>query len=338
MSGLGPFHVFRAPWVLALLALLPLAVWAVRRFGIRATFRYPSTALVRSLPRSRASRWKWIVSAFRTLGLGALVVGLARPQKGIEASRVTTEGRDILLVVDVSGSMAAEDFEENGKRQNRLAVVKKVIHEFVAKRHVDRLGLVVFSGEPYTQCPLTLDYDVLLRFLDRVEIGMLPDGTAIGMAIVAGVNRLRETKAKAKVLVLLTDGQNNAGKVDPDTASGIAKDQGIKIYAIGAGTRGTAPMPVTDPFGRKFYQQVPVDIDDESLTRVSEKTGGRYFRATDTESLKQIYDEIDRLEKTDLEVSKYYEYRELFAWLVLPGAALLAASLLLEGTRFRRVP
>ncbi|MBI1852978.1 MAG: VWA domain-containing protein [Planctomycetes bacterium] len=330
--------LFRTPWALVFLALLPVFAWIVSRYGRRATIRYPSIALLRTLVPSPAARWRWIVPACRYVGLAGLVLALARPQKGVEASQVKTEGRDILLVVDTSGSMAAEDFTENGKRQSRLAVVKRVVRDFVAKRHVDRIGLEIFSAEAYTQCPLTLDYDVLLRFLDRVELGMLPDGTAIGMAIASGVNRLRESKAKAKVMVLLTDGQNNAGKITPDTAAGIAKEQGVKIYTIGAGTRGVAPFPTKDAFGRKAYAQMQVDIDDESLTKIAEATGGKYYRATDTASLEKIYDEIDRLEKTELDVTKYYEFRERFPWFVMPGALLLGASLLLSETRFRRIP
>jgi Ca-activated chloride channel homolog len=330
--------LFRTPWALVLLALVPLLVWLASRYARPATIRYSSVALLGSLAPTRATRWRWIVPATRYVGLAALVVALARPQKGIEASQAKTEGRDILLAVDISGSMAAEDFTEGDKRLNRLAIVKRVVRDFVAKRKVDRLGLEIFSAEPYLQCPLTLDYDVFLRFLDRVELGTLPDGTAIGMAIASGVNRLRESAAKTKVMILLTDGQNNAGKIDPDTAAGIAKEQGVKIYTVGAGTRGEAPYPVKDVFGRKAYRPMAVDIDDDALRKIAEATGGKYYRATDTKSLEQTWDEIDRLEKTELDVTKYYEYRERFPWFLVPGAALLVASLALSETRWRRVP
>ena len=266
------------------------------------------------------------------------MVALARPQYGNEQTKVTTEGIDIVLAVDVSGSMLAEDFEMGGKRYNRLYVIKQVVKDFIQRRINDRIGLVVFAGRAYTQCPMTLDYGMLLQLLDKVEIGMIEDGTAIGSAISSSVDRLRGTKAKSKVGILLTDGRNNAGEIDPFTAAEIAKTFGIKIYTIGAGTKGLAPFPAVDLFGNKVMRQVKIDIDDESLTEIAKITDGKYYRATDTESLKEIYSQIDKLEKTESEVTHYTEYNELFPYFLLPAFGLLLFELGLTKTRYRKIP
>jgi Ca-activated chloride channel family protein len=267
-----------------------------------------------------------------------LVIALARPQYGNEQTKVTTEGIDIVLTVDVSGSMLAEDFEIGGRRYNRLYIVKQVVKDFIRKRSNDRIGLVVFAGRAYTQCPMTLDYGMLLQLLEKVEIGMVEDGTAIGSAIGSSVDRLRGTKAKSKVIVLLTDGRNNAGEIDPFTAAEIAKAFGIKIYTIGAGTKGLAPFPAVDLFGNKITKQVKVDIDDEALREIARITDGKYYRATDTESLREIYSEIDKLEKTETEVTQYTEYHEVFHYFLLPAFGLLLFELGLKKTKFRKIP
>ncbi|MBF8277260.1 MAG: hypothetical protein HW390_2333, partial [Candidatus Brocadiaceae bacterium] len=263
---------------------------------------------------------------------------LARPQYGNEQTKVLTEGIDIVLTVDVSGSMKAEDFEIGGKRYNRLYVVKQVVKDFIQRRNNDRIGLVVFAGMPYTQCPMTLDYGMLLQLLERIDIGMVEDGTAIGSAIASSIDRLRDTKAKSKVIILLTDGRNNAGEVDPFTAAEIAKVFGIKIYTIGAGTKGLAPFPAVDLFGNRVMKQVKIDIDDNALQEIAKITDGRYYRATDTKSLLEIYEHIDKLEKTEAEVTQYTEYTELFHFFLLPAFALLLCELGLRKTKFRRIP
>jgi Ca-activated chloride channel family protein len=245
---------------------------------------------------------------------------------------------DIELVVDISGSMRALDFEIQGERVDRLAVAKDVLNEFVEGRIGDRIGLIVFSRLPYTQCPLTLDYGAVLSLLERAQIGMIEDGTAIGSAIGSAVMRLRDSDAKSRIVILLTDGRNNAGKVSPDTAANLAKELGIKIYTVGVGKRGPVPYPATDVFGRTVLTRALLPIDDESLTRIAQTTGGRYWRATDTDALRQIYAEIDKLEKTEATVEKYAEYHELFAYFVLPGFGLLVVGSVLRNTRFARIP
>ena len=267
-----------------------------------------------------------------------IAFGLARPQKGVEESKLVGEGIDIVLVIDVSGSMRAEDFQIEGERYNRLHVVREVVKDFIKGRSNDRIGIVVFAGRPYTLCPLTLDYGWLIQNLDRAQIGMLEDGTAIGTAIATGTNRLRESSADSKVIILLTDGRNNTGRISPETAANLAKTLNVKIYTIGAGTKGMAPFPARDFFGNKTYQPVKIEIDDESLTQIAQETGGRYFRATDTDNLRQIYDEIDKMEKTEIETPQYLEYKEFYPFFLIPALICFLAELALANTRLRRLP
>jgi len=234
--------------------------------------------------------------------------------------------------------MEALDFKINGQPANRLDIVKSVVSKFIDARPNDRIGLIGFAGAPYLVSPLTLDHDWLQQNLERVQIGTVEDGTAIGSAIAAGVNRLRGQPGKSKIIVLLTDGQNNMGKVLPDTAAQAAKALGVKVYTIGAGVRGEAPVPVTDAFGNKRLMMAQVDVDESSLRKIADETGGRFFRATDTESLRKIYSEIDRLETTTHEIKKFEHHSELFAWAVIPALALLGLSFGLENTRYRRLP
>ena len=305
--------IFHDPLVLLLIVVIlpPLVYFYLRRKGTNQVL-FPSLETLKKLKPSFFQRYRYVLIVLRSAVIVLLVVALARPQYGNEQTKVTTEGIDIVLAVDVSGSMLAEDFEMGGKRYNRLYVIKQVVKDFIQRRTNDRIGLIVFAGRGYTQCPMTLDYGMLLQLLEKVEIGMIEDGTAIGSAISSSVDRLRGTKAKSKVVVLLTDGRNNAGEIDPFTAAEIAKTFGIKIYAIGAGTKGLAPFPTADLFGNKVMRQVKIDIDDESLTEIAKITDGKYYRATDTESLKEIYSQIDKLEKTESEVTHYTEYNELF--------------------------
>ena len=275
---------------------------------------------------------------FMSLVVALFVAALARPQRGESVFRVTSEGVDIMLVLDISGSMRAEDFVINGRRENRLFVAKKVTRPFIEHRSNDRIGLGVFAGHAYTQCPLTLDYPVLLDLLDNVQIGQADDGTAIGSALAMAVNRLKDSKAASRVIVLLTDGVSNAGKIDPITAAEIASKFNIKVYTIGAGTKGLAPYPVQDVFGNIVYQPVKIEVDDETLDRIAQKTGGQYFRATDTEGLKVIYATIDRLEKSKIESLKYTNYKELFRTFLVPGLILMIWMWLLSGTYFLQVP
>jgi Ca-activated chloride channel family protein len=251
---------------------------------------------------------------------------------------VEASGVDMILALDCSGSMEALDFKIDGEPANRLDIVKSVVSKFIEARPNDRIGLVGFAGAPYLVSPLTLDHDWLQQNLDRVKIGSVEDGTAIGSALATSVNRLREQPSKSKIVVLLTDGQNNAGKVMPDTAAQAAKALGVKVYTIAAGVRGEAPVPVTDAFGNKRLAMAQVDVDEDTLRKIASETGGKFFRATDTQSLKNIYAEIDRLEKTTHQLKRFEHHTELFAWAAWPALALLGAGLGLGHTRFRRLP
>ena len=331
--------VFHDPLLLLLIViLLPLFIYfQFLRKGSNPII-FPSLEPLKNLKPSIFQRYRKGLVILRFVAIVLFVVALARPQYGNEQTKITTEGIDIVLAVDVSGSMLAEDFEISGKRYNRLYVIKQVVKDFIQRRTNDRIGLVVFAGRAYTQCPMTLDYGMLLQLLEKVEIGMIEDGTAIGSAIGSSVDRLRSTKAKSKVIILLTDGRNNAGEIDPFTAAEIAKTYGIKIYTIGAGTKGLAPFPAVDLFGNKVMKQVKIDIDDDALREIAKITDGRYYRATDTESLKEIYSYIDKLEKTKTEVTQYTEYNELFHYFLLPAFGLLLFELGLTKTRFRKIP
>jgi Ca-activated chloride channel homolog len=326
------------PWALGLVILVPLLLWLQRRTRRDAAVRYPSLGLLRGIPYAGVRRWRWVLHALRALALLLLVLALARPQKGKAESAYHGEGIDIVLAVDISGSMLSEDFTLGNQRASRLDVVKSVVKDFVAGRAGDRIGLVLFSGRPYTQCPLTLDHGWLLQNLARARIGMIEDGTAIGSALATAAGRLERSDAKSKVIILLTDGQNNAGKISPATAADAVKALGVKVYTIGAGTRGLAPFPAQDLFGNKVYRPMKVDIDEDTLKDIAQKTGGRYFRATDTASLQQIYAEINQLEKTTFTAPRYLDYDEMYPWLAVPAMFLLAAEVGLGHTVLRKLP
>lgn len=325
------------PWLLLLLLAIPFLLRA-RRSQQPPALHYPALDAVRAVGPGRRVRWRWLLPAMRAAGLVLLVVALARPQLGKAATQIYTEGIDIMLAVDVSGSMLSEDFSLDGKRASRLDAVKAVVRTFLDNRPGDRVGLVLFAARPYTQAPLTLDHGWLLNNLERAHIGMIEDGTAVGSALATAVNRLEASDAKGKIIILLTDGQSNTGKVPPLTAAETAKTLGYRVYTIGAGTRGSAPFPQTDAFGRRVYVSLPVDIDEDALRRIADITGGRYFRATDTASLQQIYDEIDQLEKSPQQGLQYLEYNELYVWLALPALLLLAGESVLAQTWLRVLP
>jgi Ca-activated chloride channel family protein len=328
------------PWLLLLLALVPLVLsWARRRRRRRTpAVRWPSLEPLRAVAPAGGARRRAILGVLRTVALGLVVVALARPQLGTASTKVHREGVDVVLAVDLSGSMLAEDFTVGDQRSNRLEAVKSVVREFVTSRPEDRIGLVVFAARPYTQAPLTLDHGWLLQNLDRAKIGMIEDGTAIGSALATATNRLRASTAPSKFVVLLTDGQSNAGRITPQTAADAAAALGIKVYTVGAGTRGMAPYPVQDMFGNTVYRPVQVDIDEPTLQAIAKTTGGRYFRATDTESLRDVYKEIDAAEKAPFEAPRYLEHREMYPWLVWPALALLLLELGLGETVLRKLP
>lgn len=276
---------------------------------------------------------------FRAFSLVLLVLALARPQSAIEKTKIFVEGIDIVLAVDTSGSMRAMDFEIKGKKVDRLEVVKNVVRDFIERRPNDRIGMVAFSANAYTVCPLTLDHDWLEKNIDRVKIGMIKkDGTAIGSAISASLNRIKDTEAKEKIIILLTDGRNNAGRVSPKLAAEAALALGVRVYTIGAGTKGLAPYPVKDMFGKTVLRPVEIEIDEKLLREIADMTGGMYFRATDTQSLEKIYEKIDKLEKTPMEETGYNVYKELFGFVLIPGLALLLLEVILANTWLRRIP
>lgn len=329
---------FAHPWLLLLLLLIPLIAWLKGRAGRPQAFLYSSVGLVKNIIGISRSSVGRILLRMRWLSLLLLLIAMARPQLGEGQAKVRASGIDIVVAIDLSGSMAAEDFELKGESVNRLVIAKDVFEKFVRKRTNDRIGLIAFAGRAYIATPLTLDHDFLLQNLERLNLGALEDGTAIGSAISAAVNRLRDIEAKSKVVVLMTDGQNNAGKVPPITAAEAAQTLGIRIYTIGVGTRGIARVPYQNVFGQKGYIDQKVDIDEEMLTQVADMTGGKYFRAENTAGFRKIYEEIDQLEKTEIEIEKYQRYQELFPYFVLAGLAILLLEIILSNTVWRRLP
>lgn len=326
---------FLYPQILWLLALIPFLALLKGKRGVAPALIFSTTSIAGTLAKEKKTGPGRLLAAFKLLALALLVIGAARPQLGNSTTEIEASGIDILLAVDVSGSMEAMDFTLNDKPANRLEVVKKVVAEFIEARPNDRVGLVAFGGRPYMVSPLTLDHGWLGRRLQSLSIGMIEDGTAIGSAIGSGVNRLRDLKSKSRILILLTDGVNNAGKIPPLVAAEAAETMKIKVYAIGAGTRGEAPIPVVDRLGRKRFVRAKVDIDEDTLSRVAEMTGGMYFRATDTESLAKIYDEINTMETTTRTIKKFEQYRELFYY---PTAAALILLCVAVVRSSRRLP
>jgi Ca-activated chloride channel family protein len=328
---------FAYPYLLLLLLALPVLAWLKGRRGQPPAFVYSSVQLVRGLGSAHRSQAGAFLAALRWVALAVLLVALAQPRFTKTETQVKATGVDIVVALDLSGSMESEDFEKGGERINRLQMAKEVLENFILKRPGDRIGLVAFSGKAYVAAPLTLDHDFLQANVERLRLHMIEDGTAIGSGLATAVNRLRDVKSKSKIVILMTDGQNNAGKVPPMTAAEAAKSLKVKVYTIGVGTRGQAPMPV-NVFGQKRYQMVPVDIDEDTLTKIADLTGGKYYRADNAQTFRQIYDEIDRLEKTESEVKKYSQHRELFPWFVAVGLSLLLAEVLLSHTVLRRLP
>ena len=293
---------------LFLLLLIPaLSAWYYFRQKYRESeVRFSSLTPFSEVSSTRKERARHLPFILRMAALTLLIFALARPQSTSHGENVYSEGIDIVLALDISGSMLAEDFHPN-----RIEAAKAVAQEFINGRTNDRIGLVIFSSESFTQCPLTVDYAVLKNLLKPVKPGMIEDGTAIGLGIANAVNRLKDSKSKSKVIILLTDGVNNRGEIDPTTAAQIAASYGIRVYTVGMGTIGEAPYPAQTPFGIR-YQMMPVDLDENALTKIAEMTDGKYFRATDNATLEKIYKEIDRLEKTRIEVRSYRRFTELF--------------------------
>ncbi|MCZ6775347.1 MAG: VWA domain-containing protein [Ignavibacteria bacterium] len=330
----GPNVSLANPEFLYALVLIPVLVWwYIRRHRASTTdVRFSTLLPFSSIKPTVKERLRHGPFTLRMFVLAFLIIGFARPQTSSQGEEIYTEGIDIAMLLDISGSMLAEDF-----KPNRIEAAKEVAQEFIDGRTNDRIGLVIFAGQSFTQCPLTLDYRVLKNLLRQVKSGVVEDGTAIGMAIAQGVNRLRESKAKSKVMILLTDGVNNRGEIDPLTATQIAQTFDIRIYTIGVGTIGQAPYPVQTPFGVR-YRNVPVEVDEKTLQKIAEMTNGQYFRATNNRTLKQIYAEIDKLEKTRIEVKAYRSYTELFYNWVGIGLLALMLEFIFSNTLFRKLP
>ncbi len=330
-------YSFSDPLYLLLLPVLPLMVYWYLRGMKRSSgkIRYSDIGILKRLVPSAKQRLRHILFVMRLLAFTMLIFALARPQSSSKEEEISTEGVDIILAMDVSSSMLAEDFKPN----NRLEAAKLVAMDFIKGRRNDRLGMVIFAGESFTQCPLTLDYGVLLTLLEGIKVADKDwDGTAIGMGIINAVNRLRDSKAKSKVIILLTDGVNNSGQVAPVTAARIGQAFGVKIYTIGAGKRGTAMYPVNNPIFGRQYVPMQVEIDEETLKEIARITNAKYFRATNERKLKAIYDEIGEMEKTKIEVKEFTRYEEYFVYFLGLGLLLLLLKLILSNTYFKKLP
>lgn len=326
---------FANPNILWLIAVIPLIaayrLWLSRRGGSALVVSTIDGA--KGAPRTLRYWLRPLPTLLRLAALTALIVALARPRDVHHNVESSTEGIDIVLAIDISGSMLARDFTPD-----RITAAKQIAGEFVADRFGDRIGVVAFAGEAFTQCPLTSDQTTVQTLLSRLRSGIIEDGTAIGNGLATSINRLRESGAKSKVIILLTDGVNNAGQVSPAMAAKIAYDQGIKVYTVGVGKRGKAPYPVVDMFGNQSFAPVDVEIDEELLRQIAADTGGEYFRAENNDALKQIYDHIDSLEKSKIDVTHYTLYDERFMeWIVL-GLLLLLGEFVFNNLILRRIP
>lgn len=330
---------FAHPYLLSLLLVLPVLAWLKGRTGPPPAFLYSSVRLVRGFEKVTRSRAGRFLAALRWAGLGLFIVALAQPRLTHSEIRVRASGVDIAVALDMSGSMISEDFEVRGRRVNRFDMARNVLKQFIEKRPNDRIGLVVFAADAFIATPLTLDHDFLVANLDRLHIGIINENrTAIGSALSTAINRLRDLKAKSKIVILMTDGQNNAGKIPPLTAAEAAQALGVKVYTIGVGMKGMAPMPVFFGGQRVGTRPEPVDIDEDTLGKIAEKTGGKYYRADNAARFQAIYAEIDKLERTEKEINRYAQHRELFPWLIAPGLALVVLEVILGQTVWRTLP
>ena len=337
---------FAQPWLLLLLLLLPLLAYLRGKQGRAAALIFSSTSILQGLGKASTARAGKLLRALLFLSLAILIVALARPRLGKSLSQVEASGIDIMIVFDVSGSMLIKDFTIGGDPSTRVEAGKEVVRKFIEGRPNDRIGLIAFAGRPYVVSPMTLDHSWLLQNLDRVRIGLVEDGTAIGSATAAAANRLNDKGSKSRAIVLLTDGENNAGKVPPTTAAEAIKALKINLYAIGAGINGVAPAPVpdrrggfvTDLDGNLLYQNQPVHFNEAGLKEMARIADGKFYRATDTESLEQIFGEIDKLEKSTVTVKKFQQYRDLFPACIMAGSALLIAQILLSQTIWKKLP
>ncbi|MBL4669022.1 MAG: VWA domain-containing protein [Flavobacteriales bacterium] len=314
----------------ALLIIPIMLIWYI--FREKKFYGTVKITTIKSFGNSPIAIFRHSLIVLRSIAIAALITALARPQTSLSWQDVTTEGIDIIIALDVSGSMLAEDF-----KPNRLEASKQVAMDFISERPYDRIGLVIYAGESFTQCPLTTDHDILLNLFGDIQNGMIEDGTAIGMGLATSVSRLKDSKAISKVAILLTDGSNNRGSIPPVTAAEIAKEFGIRVYTVGVGSNGSARMPMKNQFGRTVYQNVEVKIDEKTLKEIAEIADGQYFRATNKKSLEKIYQEIDKLEKSKIEVTEYKKKSEKFVPFALLAVFLLLIEFLLRNIIFKGI-
>ncbi|MEO0510631.1 MAG: VWA domain-containing protein [Verrucomicrobiota bacterium] len=343
------FFQFQDPVFFALLSLLPILAWWIGRMGPEAAIRFSSTSLVKTISQNRRSRPGQMLFGLRLLALAALITALARPQIGKMNDSTEAEGIDIVVTLDLSGSMRALDLSTRNDVVTRLDAAKRVVEDFIGKREYDRIGLVAFAADAYVVSPLTLNHDWLKRNLQRLELGEIDgSGTAIGTALGASVNRLRDHEARSRIVILLTDGENNTGTLSPIGAAEAAKTYGVKVYTIATGKKGRVPVPQTDRSGRivRDTDGQPVyrgrsdlsNYDETELREIASMTGGKFYNATEDGDLERIYSEIDELETTEIELRSYASFTELFIWPAILGLILLAAEQTLRNTRYRRLP
>lgn len=338
---------FAQPWFLLLLPAIPLLAYFRGKTGPAAALTFSSTSALHSIGKTSAARAGKFLRSLFLLTLALLALAMARPQLGKSLTQVEASGIDIMLVLDVSQSMLTKDFSVGGDQATRIEAIREVTRRFIEARPNDRIGIIAFAGHPYVVSPMTLDHDWLLQNLERVRTGLVEDGTAIGSAIASAASRLSDKRSKSRVIVLLTDGENNAGKIPPATAAEAVKALKIHFYAIGAGINGIAPAPVfngrtgkpfTDMFGNIMYQNQRVQFNEAGLKEVAKIADGQFYRATDTKSLQQIFQDIDKLEKTTVAVKKYQQYRDLFPACIMAGCSLLVAQILLSQTIWKKLP
>jgi len=329
---------FASPYFFLILLLLPVAAVLYRRKMRSPVMGVPTVARFGGIARSTALKMMWVMPVLKFTALALMVIALARPQWGTQRINILTEGINIILAVDISESMAALDFKQEGKVVNRLQAVKGVIHDFVGKRSGDRIGLVVFGTHAYTQVPMTRDYGTIDTILDKIKIGAAGKSTAIGDAMGISLKRLKDIKSPSHVIILLTDGRSNTGELSPAAAADIAAQRGVKVYTIGVGTKGRAPFLIRHPLLGERYVYQQVDIDEATLKSIAEKTGGVYFRAENTKGLKEIYAAIDAMEKSRVKTRTYAEYREFYLYFLVPALICLALWSILANTRYLRVP
>ena len=330
---------FAHSWVLALLLLIPLLAYLRGHWGKEAAIQYSGLSLFGPLTRGRKVQPGGWLSALRYLALICFLVALARPQKLDSSTQVQESGIDMMLAIDLSPSMEALDYHKDGQDLSRVEVVRETVGQFIKDRPNDRIGMVAFSGEAFLMSPLTLDHDWLLQNVDRLQTGSwIGDATAIGSAIAASANRLRDSNAKSRIIVLLTDGANNAGKITPFAAAEAAHALGIKIYTIGAGSADVAKFPMRDAFGHITYTTIPVDMDEDALRKIAKIGDGKFFRAADYDSIKHVYEEINKLETSQVAVKHFQHVKEDFTWALYPGLLFLGLEIVLTNTRWRRIP